>query len=476
MTAKKAGTPTTSMTLQTPFPPEPLADDERLYVGVDIGKEKHYAGFVSPTLLKINKKWQNCPWMEFPRSRAGFDALLAAILLYVPLDRLTVIFEHTGHYSRAMQDFLLAQQITAYRLHVSARPNRLIKNDKRDALALAVLGYNRLTLGVQSTERGQDLRLVIEDLPSAKQLRPLVQHRLELVKHSVAIQNRLTSLNDELFPEFTQVYSDPNSPSALVMRLVFPTPHDVAQASIDALCATRKRNLPARADLLRLQELAATSICVQDPLRVTSLALEQRHLIAHLQFIQVQIEAVDGEIKPIISESREGRILMSMGLGEVAAATFLAFIGNLANFQSAGKLRSLFGWSPQQQQTGSSMDSQSLARSGNKTLKQMIYMVVLGRIRSDETWRKMYDRLVARKCEQQADGTYRGKKKVIGRLAGQMIGIMYVLLKKDADLLAALKEGEPIPEPELYSTQKHEKARRDSEAAVRRRATERKAN
>jgi hypothetical protein len=63
----------------------------------------------------------------------------------------------------------------------------------------------------------------------------------------------------------------------------------------------------------------------------------------------------------------------------------------------------------------------------------------------------------------------------MGHIAGRMIGIMYVLLKKDADLLASIKEGDPVPEPELYSSEKHEKTRRDSEAAVRRRATERKA-
>jgi hypothetical protein len=51
--------------------------------------------------------------------------------------------------------------------------------------------------------------------------------------------------------------------------------------------------------------------------------------------------------------------------------------------------------------------------------------------------------------------TYRGKNKVIGRIAGQFLGVVYSLLRRDYDMLNALEPGADIPEPVLYDRMLH---------------------
>ncbi|GHO90336.1 hypothetical protein KSF_003840 [Reticulibacter mediterranei] len=72
----------------------------------------------------------------------------------------------------------------------------------------------------------------------------------------------------------------------------------------------------------------------------------------------------------------------------------------------------------------------------------------------------MYDALIARKCRLD-ERTRRlvGRKKVIGRLAGQMLSVIYALLRKDHELLCQAPPGVLPPEPQLYDPEIHRKHR-----------------
>ncbi|MEO9031170.1 MAG: hypothetical protein ABI413_20365 [Ktedonobacteraceae bacterium] len=74
----------------------------------------------------------------------------------------------------------------------------------------------------------------------------------------------------------------------------------------------------------------------------------------------------------------------------------------------------------------------------------------------DNEWARLYERLVPRKCSfDEKRQVYRGKIKVIGRVAGQMIGMFYALLKQDAERVSQVHEGETPPDPILYDPELH---------------------
>jgi transposase len=139
----------------------PMLPNESLYVGVDVGKARHIAGFVSKTLLERHERFEACPVLSFENSRAGFRALVERIREFVPVEQCFVLLEDTGHYHRPLAQYLVELDLSVYRMHVQQRPKGMLKTDKRDALGLANHLYNQLELGVQTANKKQLVRRVL---------------------------------------------------------------------------------------------------------------------------------------------------------------------------------------------------------------------------------------------------------------------------------------------------------------------------
>jgi transposase len=355
----------------------------------------------------------------------------------------------------------LELDLPVYVMHVQHRESGMIKTDKRDALGLANQLYNQLELGVQVADKLQVVHRAIPPSDAAAQLRGFMRHRYELVDEETQRRNKLTAICDELFPEFTQIFKDPNLPIALDMREKFPTPQAVATASLVALREVRRRNLPSEAQLTRLQQLAAQSIGTKVTARQHGLELEQSLLIKELRLIREHLERLDTEICQIVEHSREGRILLSIPpMSPLFAATILATIGHIANFPSAGHLKSYFGWAPKRAQTGISFDRMCLTRGGTRPMKKFMYLLAWHAITAETEWAKLYKRLVPRLCTyDERTQSYKGKGKVLGHIIGRLITLIYALLKQDDEALSHLTSGTKPPEPVLYNPELHERHR-----------------
>ncbi len=435
---------------------------ETLYVGVDIGKSGHVAGFLSTPLLARHRRFEQCPALSFENSREGFHLLLQRIQTFVPLTQVQVLVEVTGHYHRALMQYLQDRAIPVYSIHVQKRPQGLLKTDKRDALNLANLLYNQLEKGIQVSDPLQAVRQLLPPTEAAAQLRGMVQHSAELVRESTQRKNRLTSICDELFPELSRLLRNPNLPTALALRSRFPTPREMAAATFWELREARGRTCSvSNAKLLELQRLAERSIGITDPARVRGLVFEQKQLIAELAMLGEHLELLEAEIALIVEQSREGKILTSIpGIGSMAAAAVMAAVGTIANFERASQLKSYFGWAPKIAQSGISLDWSRLSPRGVRQMKHTMYLVVWRAIQWDSEWKEIYEHLLPQKCRKdERTGRLIGREKIIGRLAGQMTGVIYTLLKQDHELLARTEPGKVPPPPQLYDRAIHRQHR-----------------
>lgn len=439
-----------------------------LCVGIDIGKESHVAGFISPALLARYKRFTRCPVRIFKQSRSDIDAMLKAIREHVPLDRVAVLMEQTGHYHRALAETLMAEGLQVYVIAIhQKKTNGLNKTDKQDALRLANMLYGQLLLGQQVEDSSQRVERRLSPIPVAASLAPLIRMHYEQTQDLTRFKNKLTALADEIFPELTEIFQNVNLVAALDLREHFPTPASVAAASFEELQTIRHGNFPYPSHLKRLQELAETSIGVKETHRLYGLLLEQRQLIAKLRLVEGQLAEVDAEIKEKLESSREGQILLSMpAIGPFHAAILLSSIGNIRNFERASHLRRFAGWAPQSFQTGTSYDRDTQTRTGSRLIKQEMYLICVEAVKS-EPWKSFYERLVIKKCSYDArlKGSemkrYRGKMKVIGRLAGTILTLIFAFLKEDAKIVdACCKAGKEPPAPCLYDPATHASHRR----------------
>jgi transposase len=439
-----------------------MLGNETLYVGVDVGKKAHVAGFISSTLLIRHQRFEHCPALAFENSREGFRCLIDRIRMFVPLTQVQALLEVTGHYHRALLQYLQEVAIPVFVIHVQKRQEGLLKSDKRDALGLANMLYNQLEKGIQVGDPFQAVRRLLPATEAAASLRGMVRHHYELVAESTERKNKLTAICDELFPEFTRLLHNPNLPTALALRERFPTPADLATATFWELRAARGRTCSVSdAKLQELQRLAAQSIGTKDPARVRGLVVEQKQLIRELNVIAEHLAQLETEMAQVVANCREGIILTSIpGIGPQAAATLIAMIGNVANFEHASQLKSYVGWVPKVAQSGSSLDWTHLSPRGVRPMKQTMYLMVWRAIQWDAEWKAMYERLIARKCRwDERSRRLIGREKVIGRLAGQMTGIIYTLLKRDQELLAHVAPGTDPPPPMLYDPEIHRQHR-----------------
>ena len=239
-----------------------------MFLGIDVGKTRHVAGFVSKTLLERYQRFEACPALAFENSRTGFQTLIERMRTLAPLEHYTVLLEKTGHYHKALQQFLQELDISVYVMHVQERLSGMLKTDKRDALGLANTLYNQLALGVQVANKAQLVRRAVPPSDAAAQLKGLIRHRYELVRETTQRRNKLTAICDEVFPELVQILKDPNLPTALAIRERFPTPAALATASLSALQEARGKNRQlSDTKLLYLQRLAAQSVGTKDILR-----------------------------------------------------------------------------------------------------------------------------------------------------------------------------------------------------------------
>ncbi len=309
----------------------------------------------------------------------------------------------------------------------------------------------------------QAVRRLVAPTEAASQLRGMVQHRHELTVESTQRRNKLTSICDEVFPELTSILKDPNLPTALALRKRFPTPAALATASLLALQEVRGKNRSLTdVKLLELQRLAAQSIGTKEPARLRGLTFEQEQLIAELELIQKHLEQLETEMTQIVENSREGQILASIpGIGPSQAAAIIASIGTIANFERASQLKSYFGWAPSVSQSGYTLDHVRLTPRGQRQMKHTMYLIVWHTIQNkDCEWSKIYERLVPLKCSfNERTRQYTGRAKVMGRIAGQIISVIFVLLKRDQETLSQLSFGTKPPEPILYDPKIHRQHR-----------------
>ncbi len=248
-----------------------------LCIGIDIGKRRHVVGFVSQALLMRYGRFDACPTDRLEPTAQSLETLLARIEQHIPLERCAFLLEHTGHYHRTLEQALLGRGLDVYIIAVHARHTYADKNDRADSLRLANLLYSQLVLGVQEIDPTARIRKLHPPSPTAAELSYLVRRRHEIIQDCTRRKNKLTAIVDELFPEFTSVFRNPNLPQALAVREAFPCPAALAAASSDQLCQVSEKVRPAK--LRKLQDLAATSLGTTDPHRQAGLILEQRQLI-----------------------------------------------------------------------------------------------------------------------------------------------------------------------------------------------------
>ncbi len=261
-----------------------------------------------------------------PHTPEGLDTLFAAIRTHASTPQDVCVALETAQ--GLLVGALLDQGFTVYAINPKAVDRHRerfrvagSKSDVRDAWVLATL---------LRTDRALYHPLV-PDSDAAQELRVLTRDRAELVRTRTMLSNQLTACLKAYFPEFLDLFGDPDRPVALAVLQTFPTPAALRAASVKRLEGfLRKHHQPGAAakatemhTRLRQPAFQVTLVILRTKARLAQTLGQQLTTLAQ------QIDAYETEIRRVLRTHPDGELYRSLpGAGDLLAARMVGELGD----------------------------------------------------------------------------------------------------------------------------------------------------
>ena len=313
-----------------------------LFVGIDVAKCKHDCCIIDSDGTIYTDS------LSITNSKEGFESLydlIISILNSNDISNVKIGLESTGHYSNNITNYLYSKGFQVHILNPlatnlfrKAHTLRKTKTDKTDAKVIATM------LFTDESKSYSPSSYQIQELKS------LTRHRYRLVGYRTKLKISITRLIDIVFPELTNLVWSIHQNSSYALLLELPSPNNVASCNLTKLTnilSKASKGKYGKEKALALKELASNSIGSSN----RSTAFELQQTIRLIQSVQLEIDALDKQIKLVIDELNTPLITIP-GIGYTLASIILAEIGDIDRFTTPAKLLAYAGMEPSTYQSG----------------------------------------------------------------------------------------------------------------------------
>lgn len=380
------------------------------YLGIDIGKNNHEAGFITDDGSHVGKS------LRFSNSREGFEKLLLFMEQRLPEHEAFCIgMEATGHYWLALYSFLREK---GFVLHVinpiqsDSLRNFHIRQQKTDSvdcfLVAEVIRFGKFS----------ETHLADEDILV---LRNLARFRESLKDSCADYKRQVITVLDQVFPEYDTLFSSIFGESSKAFLKTYGTPDQVVEVNTKSLAtllrkASRGRHSTDKAR--EIKSLAANSVGLT--LCADAFAFQIRILIEQIEFTEKQIDEIDKKISKQLKKLNSV-ILTIPGVGPATGAIILGEIGDIGRFSNPKKLVAFAGIDPTSYQSGNFVGQHNrLSKKGSPYLRRAVWMSALIAARYDPVFKAFYEK---KRREGKAHGT------ALGAVARKLLYTIHAVLK-----------------------------------------------
>lgn len=362
-----------------------------LIVGIDPHKKRHAAVVKTQDAFTYSK-------FKVSNSRQGFEELLErARREMVRNDSRGVIFaiEAGGRYWRALAYFLeergipfrLISPFTLKRRREGEDIDRR-KTDYRDAdMAAELLRTGKFT----ETRLPQG---IYADLRAAYH----AYYRLGVERSRAT--NLLGALLDGVFPEFSEVFKDVSTKTALAVLDMYPLPWSIAQMGLDEFVDITLKEY--RGKHLICKKLSAIHSAAQSSVGIKagsgSVSFKLSLLVQRLRLLTEQREKVEDLIVALVDSIPESKYLLSIpGVGYMTVAGLLGELGPLNLYASAKQLVKMAGINPiQSESAGKRAGHTPMSKKGRPLLRHCLWEASLNLLRHNPEFKSWATRLQER--------------------------------------------------------------------------------
>lgn len=393
---------------------------ETLVVGIDIGKETHYARAFDYRGIELAKL------LKFSNTGQGYqhlDQWMLDICKQQKKAEIIIGFEPTGHYWFTLGDYLKRQGhklAIVNPFHVKRTKelddNSPTKNDRKDPKTIAML-----------VKDGRYREVYIPD-DIYQELREAVSERERLQKQLTSIHNRVVRWLDIRFPEFTTVFKDWRRNAALITLRNFPTPEQVIETGVDKILEAWRKHMK-RVSLKRAEALTkAASKSVGRTIGKVSSKVSLQNLLAEYDLYRQQYNQQEQLMQELLSQVPNANKLLGIkGVGLIAAATFVGEVGNINRFQDPRQIQKLAGLNLVENSSGKHKGKTTISRRGRKRLRHSLFFSIIAMLGKNQEFRLLHQRNLMR------ESNPLNKMQSVIALCGKLIRVFFVLLTKGVD-------------------------------------------
>ena len=402
------------------FRKEVRGSGEYLLVGIDIGKEKHYAFFGTAQGKTLLRR------LVFENNLEGFRRLLAqakALRDQTGLKRIVFGMEPTGNYHKPLGEHLIqCQHLVVLVSGVAACENRKTldgrwdTNDTRDAANVAdLMSQGKCLFYEFPVGPLQDLRNLLS-----------LKRRFKRVEHGyqVRIRNHLLA---KYFPELDRYYRGSSQTDLAIVRWCLD-PSVIAGLEYKEFAQRVSSGRWRSSQEKRLQEiwkLAVDSVGCEAGETVT---FEAQVMVEGLKQIRESLRQIEEKIHETCLQFSEYEYLLSLpGFGRDVASKVLGAIGNPFRFQSGRQVLKLSGFDLWAKRSGKKSENvvPVISRRGKADLRFALYQAALIASVKNPGFIAYYtDKLRGREREPGI------KHKMRVKLAAKLLLIAWTLMKK----------------------------------------------
>lgn len=382
------------------------------YCGIDIAKYKHEATVIDESGKALLDS------ISFSNTKEGCEKLLSLFeRLSISKEELLIGMEATGHYWLSVHAFLIELEYEVKVINpIQSEAFRKMyirqtKNDSKDSFIIAQI----MRFGQFSTTSMSEEVIVA--------MRQLSRYRLALVDACGDCKRRVIALLDQVFPEYSSLFSDIFGVTSKEILSQYPTPEDMLTVSTRKLTnllekASRGRFGKEKAE--QLKSVAANSFGVSFAKDAFSFQINQ--LIEQLEFLENQVEELEEQIAALLKQT--GSYITTIpGIGETLGAIILSEIGDIHRFDAPNKLVAFAGLDVKVTQSGEFTGTrQKISKRGSPYLRRAIWLAASRAAFCDPILSEYYQSLRAR-----------GKHHLtaVGAVSRKLCNTIYTILKED---------------------------------------------
>ena len=357
------------------------------YIGIDIAKRSHQAAVTDASGELIVKPF------SFKNSAIGFAQFLSVLEENSVACSCCVIgLEATGHYWYPLYFFLVEQKFTVKvfnPIQTAAFREiaiRKVKNDNHDSIMIA-----------DFTRFGRYSETYIPS-EAMLALKNLSRFRLSVSDLCSDLKRRTLVLLDQIFPEYSSVFSDTFGTTSKQLLEKYSTPDEFSEISTTKLAnfihkISRGRFGREKAELIK----AAAHDSVGISYAIDTFSFQIKQLIEQIEFMEDQLNEIDAEMAKLLAQSEYSVITTISGIGLTLGSIIVSEIGDIERFETSSKLVAYAGLDASVKQSGEFNSTQNkISKRGSPHLRRALWMAAFMSLRSDPALYDYYSRLRAR--------------------------------------------------------------------------------